>query len=256
MANEQRLSLIQHLEELRSRLLVSILAIFLTTALAYIFSDAILYLLRAPAGDIKLQAFSPMDGFMIRFRVALYGGIALAAPIWIYQLLRFIEPALLPDEKKFVIPGTIAMVGLFLSGNGFGYLMLGYMLQVLFAMFGSQLDYLPSAEQYISFVVYFLVATGIAFEVPILILALAKFGIVSPAFLRRQRKFFYFGIFVLAELIVPAADPIVAPLVVMIPMIFLFEIALFFTRFVTPKRLSQLVTTPSSPSTPAAANYR
>lgn len=100
MANEQRLCLIQHLEELRSRLIVSILAIFFTTALTYIFSDVILYLLRAPAGTIKLQGFSPMDGFMIRFQVALYGGISLAAPIWIYQLLRFIEPGLLPDEKK------------------------------------------------------------------------------------------------------------------------------------------------------------
>lgn len=150
MANEQRLCLIQHLEEFRSRLIVSILAIFFTTALAYIFSDTILYLLRAPTGTIKLQGFSPLDGCMIRFQVALYGGIPLAAPIWIYQLLRFIEPGLLPDEKKVRHFRCRRDGWAFLSGNLFGYLMLGHMLQVLFAMFGSQLDYLPSAEQYIS----------------------------------------------------------------------------------------------------------
>jgi sec-independent protein translocase protein TatC len=228
-------SFIPHLEELRRRLLISVIAILVTTAFAYFFSDAILYVLRAPAGDIKLQAFSPMDGFMIRFRVALYGGLALAAPVWIFQLMRFLEPGLLPEEKKFIIPGVAAMVILFLVGNAFGYLMLRNMMGVLFSMFGSELNYLPSADQYISFVVYFLIATGIAFELPIVILILIKIGLVKPESLRRQRKFAYFIIFVFAELITPVSDPIVAPMVVMVPMIFLFELALFASRFIMPR---------------------
>jgi len=88
MTEENRMGVLDHLEELRSRLIIALIAILVTTALAYVFSDGILYFLRAPAGDIKLQAFSPLDGFMIRFRVALYGGISLAAPIWIFQLMR------------------------------------------------------------------------------------------------------------------------------------------------------------------------
>ncbi len=235
MPEERRLSIIEHLEELRSRLIISIIAILVTTALAYVFSDAILSVLRAPAGDIKLQAFSPMDGFMIRFRVALYGGLALAAPVWIYQLVRYLEPGLLPNEKRIVIPGVAAMVALFGLGNLFGYLMLSNMMTVLFSMFGSELNYLPSADQYISFVVYFLVATGIAFELPIVILILMKVGLVKPESLRRQRKIAYFIIFVFAELITPVSDPIVAPLVVMSPMIVLFELALFLSRFIVPK---------------------
>lgn len=226
---------IPHLEELRSRLIISLVAILLTTSLAYIFSDALIHVLRAPAGDIKLHAFNPLDGFIIRFRVALYGGLFLAAPVWIYQALRYIEPGLLPHEKRLIIPGVVAAVILFALGNVFGYLMLTNMIGVLFSMFGSELDYFPSADQYISFVVYFLVATGIAFELPIILLILIRLGLISPQALRRQRRVAYFIIFVFAELITPVADPIVAPTVVMIPMVLLFEIALFLARFIAPK---------------------
>jgi sec-independent protein translocase protein TatC len=235
MAQEKRMGVLEHLEELRSRLIIAIIAILVTTSLAYLFSDAILAFLRAPAGEIKLQALSPLDGFMIRFRVALYGGIALAAPIWIYQLVRYLEPALLPQEKKFIIPGVIAMVILFLLGNAFGYAMLYNMMPFLISMFGSELQYLPSADQYISFVVYFLISTGIAFEMPIVILILVRLGLIKPATLRKQRKIAWFIIFVFAELITPVADPIVAPTVVMLPMILLFELALFLAKFIAPK---------------------
>ncbi|MCL4488208.1 MAG: twin-arginine translocase subunit TatC [Chloroflexi bacterium] len=238
MSEEKRMGFLEHLEEIRTRLIISIIAILITTALAYVFSDAILRVLEDPAssgGKFVLYAFSPMDGFMIRFRVALYGGIALAAPVWIYQILRFIEPGLLPNEKRFVIPGVAAMVILFLLGNGFGYLMLRNMMSVLFVMFGSELNYFPSADQYISFVVYFLIATGIAFELPILMLLMIKLGLVSPQFLRKQRRYAYFVIFLFAELITPVSDPIVAPLVVMIPMVLLFEAALFLSKFMVPK---------------------
>jgi sec-independent protein translocase protein TatC len=235
MAEEKRMGIIEHIEELRSRLIISIIAILVTTTLAYVFSDAILEILTRPAGGLKLVALSPMDGFMIRFRVALYGGLALAAPVWIYQLVRYLEPGLLPHEKRYIIPGVAGMVALFLLGNVFGYVMLANMLTVMLTMFGSTLTYLPSADQYISFVVYFLLAVGISFELPIVILILMKIGIVSPEFLRKQRRIAYFVLFVFAELVTPVADPIVAPLVVMLPMAILFELALFLSRFVVPK---------------------
>lgn len=249
MTTEKRMGFLEHLEEVRSRLIISLIAILVTTALAYTFSDTIIYVLRQPGGGITLHAFSPLDGFMIRFRVALYGGLILAAPVWIYQVLRFIEPGLLPHEKRFLIPGVVAAVALFFIGNAFGYMMLSNMMSVLFAMFGSELDYFPNADQYISFVVYFLVATGLSFELPILLLVLMRLGLVSPQFLRRQRRVAYFIIFVFAELITPVADPIVAPMVVMIPMIVLFELALFFSRFIVPKPAK-----PPVPVTPPSLN--
>jgi len=249
MTEEKRMGVLEHIEELRNRLIIALLAILVTTMLAYVFSDAILEVLTRPAGGLKLVALSPMDGFMIRFRIALYGGLALAAPVWIYQLVRYLEPALLPNEKRYMIPGVAAMVVLFLLGNVFGYVMLANMLTVMLAMFGTSLTYLPSADQYISFVVYFLVAVGISFELPIVILVLMKLGLVSPEFLRRQRRIVYFVIFVFAELVTPVADPIVAPMVVMLPMVILFELALFLARFVVPKPRPAAPVVPSTPST-------
>ncbi len=248
MAQEKRMGVIEHIEELRSRLIISLIAILVTTVLAYFFSDTILTILTRPAGGLKLIAFSPMDGFMIRFRIALYGGVAMAAPVWIYQLVRYLEPGLLPNEKRFIIPGVAGAVLLFFLGNLFGYYMLSNMLTVMFSFFGNDLTYMPSADQYISFIVYFLLAIGIAFELPIVILILMKLGLITPDFLRRQRRIAYFVLFVFAELITPVADPIVAPMVVMVPMLFLFEIALFLARFVVPKPkpASTIATTPGA----------
>jgi len=241
------MGILEHIEELRSRLIISLIAILVTSALAYVFSDTIIAILTRPAGGLKLVAFSPMDGFMIRFRVALYGGLALAAPVWIYQVIRYLEPGLLPHEKRYVIPGVVAAVTLFLIGNVFGYFMLDNMLTVMFAMFGQDLQYLPSADQYISFVVYFLVAIGIAFELPIVLLILVKLGLLQVETLRRQRRIAYFVIFVFAELITPVSDPIVAPMVVMVPMLVLFELALFAARFIAPKpRTVSVAATPGT----------
>jgi sec-independent protein translocase protein TatC len=246
MREEKRMGFLEHLEEVRSRLIISLIAIVVTTTIAYIFADTILEILVAPAGGIgKLVALSPLDGFMIHFRVALYGGLILAAPVWIYQIIRFIEPGLLPHEKRLLIPGVIASVFLFVLGNAFGYLMLSNMMTVLFAMFGNAIQYLPGADPYISFVVYFLVAIGISFEMPIVLLVLIRLGIVSPQFLRRQRRVAYFILFVFAELITPVADPIVAPMVVMLPMVVLFELALFFARFVAPRPAKLPAVTPT-----------
>lgn len=229
------MGVLEHIEELRSRLIISLIAILVTTVLAYIFSDSILFILKEPSGQAKLQFLSPLDPFMIKFRVALYGGIALAAPVWIYQLVRYIEPGLLPSEKRFIIPSVAAMVVLFFVGNAFGYVMLHNMMGVLLAMSGPEMTYLASADEYISFVVYFLIAVGIAFEMPIILLILMRLGLVKPETVRKQRKIAYFILFVFAELITPVSDPIVAPTVVMLPMIVLFELALFLARFVVPK---------------------
>jgi sec-independent protein translocase protein TatC len=248
MAAEKRMGVIEHVEELRSRLIISVVAVLVTTALAYFFSDTILTVLTKPAGGLKLMAFSPMDGFMIRFRLALYGGLVLAAPVWIYQLVRYLEPGLLPHEKRYIIPGVAGAVTLFFIGNLFGYFMLNNMLSIMFAMFGNDLQYLPSADQYISFIVYFLLAIGISFELPVVILILMKLRLVSPAYLRKQRRIAYFIIFIFAELITPVSDPIVAPMVVMVPMLFLFELALFLSRFVVSKPKPN-ATTAESPGT-------
>jgi len=235
MAQEKKMGVLEHVEELRTRLIISLIAILVTTVIAFIFADTLLFILKEPSGQAVLTFLSPLDPVMIKFRVSLYGGIALAAPVWVYQLVRYIEPGLLPSEKRFIIPAVAAMVVLFYIGNLFGYFMLKNMMGMLIATSGPELNYLASADEYISFVVYFLIAVGIAFEMPIVLLILMRIGLVKPEAVRKQRKIAYFVLFVFAELITPVSDPIVAPTVVMIPMLVLFEIALFLARFVVPK---------------------
>jgi sec-independent protein translocase protein TatC len=228
-------SIPDHLLELRSRLITSLVAIVIFTTIGYIFSDTLLFILRKPAGDIVLQALSPMDGFLIKFRIALYAGLYLSAPVWVYEIMMFVYPGLSPQEARLIIPGVVGILFLFLLGNVFGYLMLSNMMTVILSMFGSELKYLPSADPFISFVIFFLAATGIAFELPIALLILIRLGLISHQTLRRQRKISYFVIFVFAELITPVSDPIVAPTVVMIPMIVLFELALLIARWIMPR---------------------
>lgn len=235
-----------HLEELRSRLIVSILAVLVTTSLAFILSDHIIAFLKGPAGNIVLHVFSPMDGFFVKWRVALFTGLALAFPVWGYQLIAFIAPGLTDTERRVVVPLVAVGFVLFALGATFGYYLLFGMINVLIAMFGPQLDYFPAGDAYISFVVFFLISTGIAFEMPVVLYGLVRLHILSTDLLRRQRRIFYFVMFVFAELITPVADPIVAPLTITLPLVLLFEITLFVARWGERKSTRKLAEDKSS----------
>ena len=220
---EKRMGLFDHLEELRRRTLVSLLAILAITSVALIFSDTILKVLLAPSGGMHLNAFSLMDGFMIRFRIALYLGIAVAFPIWGFELYRFIAPGLQERERQAVLPGLLASTGLFVIGVIFGYLLLREMIRVMVSIFPSEVSFLPVADDYISFVIFFLLACGVAFQLPVVLTILIQLRILSVNTLKKQRKIAYFVLFVFAEIVTPVTDPIVAPLVVLIPLVILYE---------------------------------
>ncbi len=220
------MSLTEHLEELRSRLIVAIIAIAITTAIAFVFADQIIVILKNPSGSIILHVFSPMDGFFVKWRVALFSGIALAFPVWAYEIIAFIAPGLTDEEKRIVGPVVVAAFLLFLLGLAFGYYLLFGMIVVLVQLFGSQLDYFPAADAYMSFVTFFLLSTGLAFELPVLLYALVRLHIISVELLKKQRRFFYFGMFVFAEIITPVSDPIVAPLTITLPMVVLYELTI------------------------------
>jgi sec-independent protein translocase protein TatC len=227
--------LMDHFNELRSRLVKAILPVLVAAGICFFFSDFILRLLKSPAGaNFQINAFGPMDGFVIKWKVALWAGLVLASPNWIYQLMAFVSPALTPSERHFAIPTLIAVMLLFVLGTAFGFVLLGGMVRVMFSMFGKELNYLPNADQYISFVVFFMLACGLVFELPAILLALVRFGVLKPEILKRQRKLAYFLLFAFAEIITPVADPIVAPMIVMFPLVILYESAIFATRWVLP----------------------
>jgi sec-independent protein translocase protein TatC len=226
-----------HLEELRRRILISLLAILIVTSVALIFSDTILKFLLLPSGGLRLKAFSLMDGFMIKFRIALYIGVAAAFPIWGFHLYRFVVPGLLDRERKALAPGLVVSTLLFVLGAVFGYFLLGEMIRVMITLFPPEVDFLPAADEYISFVTFFLVACGIAFQLPVFITILVQLRILSVSILKKQRKIAYFILFAFAEIVTPVSDPIVAPLVVMGPLVILYEASIWVALRIEANRL-------------------
>jgi sec-independent protein translocase protein TatC len=235
-------ALLHHLEELRRRIIVSALAVVAASAACFFLSDWLLRIMLLPSGGLHLRAFGLMDGFMIRLRLSLYAGIVVAFPVWAWQAARFVSPGLLPAEKRRLVPFLAAALLLFAAGTGFGYYLLGMMIKVLVTLFPPQIEYLPSAEDYLSFVAFFLLACGIAFQLPIMLLLLVSLRVIRAETLRRQRRVAWFILFAFAEIITPVSDPIVAPLTVMAPLVVLYEVSVLVARRMDARRETTMAT--------------
>jgi len=233
---EKRMTFLEHLEELRTRLLISVAAILLVTAVGFFFSDPILKLLLLPSGGLQLRAFGLLDGFMIKWRLALYTGVVISFPVWAYELYSFISPGLLPNERRIIFPLLGGSLLLFLLVAAFGFYLLWGMIRVLVALIPSEVQFLPDADDYISFVTFFLLACGLAFQLPTIILLLVQLRILNSNLLKKQRRIAYFALFVFAEIITPVSDPIVAPLTVMIPLSILYEASIFLAARIERRR--------------------
>jgi sec-independent protein translocase protein TatC len=239
VADTTEMTLTEHVEELRRRLIISVVAILITTTAVFFISDMLLQVLLLPSGGLKLNAFNLTDGFMIKARIALYGGIALAFPVWAFQIVRFISPGLMDNERRTLFPAFGFALALFIVGVAFGYTMLSGMIRALKQFFPSGVDLLPGADEYISLVLFFLLAAGIAFQLPTVIVVLVQLRILNTQLLRKQRRAAYFILFAFAEVITPVADPIVAPMIVMVPLIVLYELSIFLSRRIEARRLEQ-----------------
>jgi sec-independent protein translocase protein TatC len=217
------MGILDHLEELRRRIIVSLLAVVIFTAIAWFLSEPILRLLLAPMGGLRLTAFSLMDGFMVRFQIALYIGIAAAFPVWGYELYMFIAPGLLEGERRALLPGLLASTGLFVVGVLFGFYLLPIMISAMISFFPAEMNFMPAASDYIAFVIFFLVAVGVSFQLPVVITILVQLRILNVSLLQKQRRIAYFLLFAFAEIVTPVSDPFFAPLTIMIPLVVLYE---------------------------------
>ena len=237
---EKQMSLIDHLEELRSRIIKSVAAILVATLAAFFLSDMLLNVLLLPSGGLQLKAFGIMDGFMIKWHIALYTGIVIAFPVWAYHVYAFIAPGLLDNERHAIFPALGGSLVLFVIGSIFGYYLLWGMIRVLIELFPQQVEFLPAADAYISFVVFFLLSCGLAFQLPTLLILLVRLRLLTSTILRKQRRIAYFALFVFAEIITPVADPIIAPLTVMVPLLLLYELSIFVARRIEAGRKKNL----------------
>ena len=222
----------QHLGELRNRLMVASFGVLITTGIAFFFAKDIILLLEAPAHLGKpLQIISPTEGFTTYMRVSLFTGIALSMPIILYEIYAYIDPALRPKERRFLLTLGPFVLLLFVGGMAFCYfLLLPNAINFLFT-FGSEVfEASPRASEYISFVTTFILGSGLVFEMPVIIYAITAIGLVQRSWLAKQRRYVVLGVFIVAAVITPTPDPFNQTLVA-IPMYLLFEVGLLLSRF-------------------------
>jgi sec-independent protein translocase protein TatC len=205
------MSLMEHLEELRKRLLWSVGFLLLGFAVAYFFHVKLYDLVQKPVTDLGLQLnfTHPTDGLNLYLKTSFVGGAILASPFILYQVWLFISPGMYAHEKRYVWPFMGATIGLFLAGAWFGYrYVLPGAIKILVLQFGKAFHPILTIEDYTGFFLAVILGLGITFELPILIFFLALFGIVDGKFLLKHFRYAVLAIFLIAAVICPTPDPI------------------------------------------------
>ena len=230
MAENRQSTIIQHLEELRDRLIKSAIAVAVTTLLSFVFARQFLQLLIVPMGETPPVSSSPTTNIVVFTKVALISGVALAMPVLVYQLIGFLAPGLTGREKRYlylILPGATLS---FVAGIAFAYfVMLPTAIPFLKGFLGDIVQPNWFVDKYISFITSLLLGVGLSFETPLLIFFLAKLGIVTPAVLSRNRKYAVLVIAVLSAVITPTPDPF-NMILVMMPLIILYEIGILLAK--------------------------
>lgn len=232
------MSLMEHLEELRKRIVHSAIYLALGFFVAFYFREGLYGIVKAPLGKMgmKLNYTHPMDPLNLYLQVALIGGAILASPFILYQVWLFIAPGLYQKEKRFVIPFMTATIGLFLAGAAFGYFFVfPGALKILIFGFGKDFNPIVTIEEYTGFFLSIILGLGVSFELPILIFFLALFGIVSPKFLWKNIRYAILAVFLVAAIICPSPDPSTM-CIYAIPMLALYLVGIAVAWWVHPSR--------------------
>jgi sec-independent protein translocase protein TatC len=248
--DDGRMSLMEHLTELRDRLIKVAIAIVVGMVIAFLAYDWIFNILLEPYENIankeailpgaegKLLQVDPLEGFSIRMKLAGYGGIAIAMPVILWQIWRFVTPGLYAHEKKYAIPFMASALTLFVLGAGLAYYTLPQALDFLISIGGS--DNFVTAFQpakYFSLITYMMLAFGIGFEFPILLVFLQMVGVLNVGMLKSGRRYAIVGICVLVAVITPSGDPI-SMLMLSVPMVLFYEISIIAGRIIERRRSS------------------
>ncbi len=226
----KEMTLFEHLDELRTRIIIVIVSIAVCSGAGWFIGPFVLDFLIQHAGVV--QALSPVDPFMIRLKMSLMVGVMLASPMIILQIWLFVAPGLYANEKRFTLPAVIFGTILFFVGGTFGAFILPFTLKFLgkFATEYMKIEY--SLTIFVSFCTTFILAFAIVFELPIVLIILAKIGIVNYRMLAANRKYAIMIGLIVGAILTPA--DVASMLFLAGPLYCLFEISLLIIRFMKP----------------------
>ncbi|MFC1569630.1 twin-arginine translocase subunit TatC [bacterium] len=232
---------LDHLEELRWRILKSLGSIILFTLIAFPFSEKLLNFLTAPNDGLKNPAeiifLKPTGALIVRMEASLVVGIIASSVVIFHQMWQFIAPGLLPNEKKYFFPGLISTLFCFGAGIAFSYYgLIPIVLPILYGMGTETIKAKINLNDYIGFVLRLILVSGLIFELPVISFILTRVGLLTPEFLRKYRRYGIVLIFILAAIITPP-DP-ASQLTMALPLILLYEISIIVSRVASKRRKS------------------
>lgn len=226
------MSVWSHLDELRSRLIRIVIVLSVTTTLAFFGSDWVLSCLLKPFPSVHatLTSLQPAGVFMQSMRLALIGGIVLALPVLVYQIWQFVSPGLSQSEVKAFVMSLYFGTVLFFIGVCFAYFLVVPKALSFFWDYSRNLGVTPSwtIENYLNFVLMFLLSFGIAFELPLVLILLVRFKIISPSFISSKRPHIIVSLAIIAAILTP--PDVISQLMLGIPLWLLFEISLYVSK--------------------------
>jgi sec-independent protein translocase protein TatC len=237
---EEKQTFIEHLEELRKRLIIALIAVGIGFVISYIFSKEIFQLLMIPLikvlpPEASMIFTSLPEAFFTYLKVALLAGIFVASPVVLYQIWLFVAPALYSHEKRYAIPFVIFSTLLFVGGASFGYFIVfpfGFKFFISFAT-----DFIqpaPKLKEYLSFCSMLLLTFGLVFELPLFIFFLSKLGVVNAQMLSRNRRYVILGMFAIAAILTP--PDVVTQLMMAGPLLILYEVSIWIAKIFGRKR--------------------
>ena len=224
--NPDKMSFLEHLEELRVRLIHAAVALCVGFAICWNWHLELFHFLTQPlrAGfpDIKFIFTGPSEAFVLYMKMAFFAGIFVAAPYILWQVWAFIAPGLYAHEKGYVYPFIFFGTLFFLGGGLFGhYLLFPVTFRFLGGYGGQDMTFMPKVDEYFTFYSWFLLGLGLVFQIPIVVFVLSRIGIVTPGFLLRQFKYAVLAAFIISAVITPTAD-VVNQTLLALPMLGLY----------------------------------
>lgn len=234
------MTVVEHLSELRFRLVFCLAAFAIGSVVAYVFYDPILEFLTHPVdeagriGSVAIDKFyvgGITTAFVLRIKVSVFAGTIFALPVLLFQLWRFVTPGLESREKRYAIPFVFGSLGLFALGVWVAFLILPASIGFLLGFVSGPLEPLIQFHEYLRFVMFTILAFGIAFEFPLLLIFLALAGVVSARSLGRWRHYAIFLVFLVAAVATPSGDPL-SQTAMAVPLYVLYELSILIIRFV------------------------